>query len=165
MNPQAQKTYTEASLHKEPMSAEDGLKLFVAFPFSQEHYDQSMYVESARRVVYNNCMNKCELTDEDVPNWNKKFYYNQEGAQNCLQACFNNRMQLHFGEKAANSIDGLKLDFKYQMKQYQRYEVWHPDNVISERMDHGYAEDRVQSLANKLLEKTRAETSSNFSFQ
>ena len=70
------KSYKEASLHSEPGSAEDGLKLAVAFPYSREHYDQHLYIESARRVVFKNCMEKCELDDATVPNFNKNFYYN-----------------------------------------------------------------------------------------
>ena len=69
--------YKEASLHQQPASAEDGIKLKVAFPYSKEHYDQNLYIESARRVVFKNCMEKCELDDTTLPNFNKNFYYNQ----------------------------------------------------------------------------------------
>ena len=70
------KLFKEASLHSVPGSPEDALKLAVAFPYSREHYDQSLYIESARRVVFKNCMEKCELDDTSVPNFNKNFYYN-----------------------------------------------------------------------------------------
>ena len=53
--------YSEASLHTAPASAEDALKLGASFAESREHYDKSLYVESARRVVFKNCMEKCEL--------------------------------------------------------------------------------------------------------
>ena len=78
------KLFKEASLHSVPNSAEDALKLAVAFPQSREHYDQSLYIESARRVVFKNCMEKCELDDTSLPNFNKNFYYNKEAAQVCL---------------------------------------------------------------------------------
>ena len=78
------KLFKEASLHSTPNSAEDALKLAVAFDKSREHYDQSLYIESARRVVFKNCMEKCELDDTSVPNFNKNFYYNKEAAQICL---------------------------------------------------------------------------------
>ena len=63
-------------MHSTPQTAEDALKLAVTFPFSREAYDRSLYVESARRVVFKNCMEKCELAPEKVPNFNKNFYYN-----------------------------------------------------------------------------------------
>ena len=68
--------FTEASMHTVPLTAEDALKLTAAFPYSREHYDQSLYIESARRVVFKNCMEKCELDNTSVPNFNKNFYYN-----------------------------------------------------------------------------------------
>jgi len=51
------------------------MKFNVAFPVSRDRYDASLYKEAARRVVWKNCMGECELTHEDVPNFNKKFYY------------------------------------------------------------------------------------------
>ena len=84
--------YSEASLHTPAVSPEDALKFAAAFPESREHYDRSLYVESARRVVFKNCMEKCELDNESLPNFNKKFYYEMEPARVCLQSCFNFRM-------------------------------------------------------------------------
>ena len=92
--------YSQASLHTAGSSAEDNMKFHVAFPYSREHYDQNLYVESARRVVFKNCMEKCELDNTQVPNFNKNFYYNMPEAQECLQSCYNFRMQLHFGDAA-----------------------------------------------------------------
>ena len=51
---------------------------------SQDQHEKEMYQEAARRVVFHNCMEKCELTDENVPNFNSKFYYNQLSEQKCL---------------------------------------------------------------------------------
>ena len=117
--------YSEASLHSQAGSAEDALKMAAAFPYSSEHYDKSLYVESARRVVFANCMEKCELDDTTLPNFNKNFYYNMKEASTCLQSCFNTRMQAHFG-KAAQSTDGLQFDFDQLKREYQNYERWHP---------------------------------------
>ena len=102
--------YSEASLHTPAVSPEDALKFATAFPESKEHYDRSLYVESARRVVFKNCMERCELDHESLPNFNKKFYYEMSEARTCLQSCFNFRMQAHFGAAAAKT-DGLQLDF------------------------------------------------------
>ena len=76
--------YSEASLHTPAASPEDALRHSASFPESREHYDRSLYVESARRVVFKNCMEKCELDDESLPNFNKNFYYNMKEAQVCL---------------------------------------------------------------------------------
>ena len=62
--------YSEASLHTAGATAEDSLKMAASFPESREHYDKSLYVESARRVVFANCMEKCELDNESLPNFN-----------------------------------------------------------------------------------------------
>ena len=90
--------YTEASLHTTGSSPEDQLKVAAAFPFARDHYDMRLYVESAKRVVFKNCMEKCELDDTSLPNFNKNFHYNMPEARACLQSCFNFRMEAHFGK-------------------------------------------------------------------
>ena len=95
-----------------PASAEDAQKLVVAFPYGKEDYDKNLYVESAKRVVFGNCMQKCELDDAQLPNFNKKFYYGMKEAQVCLQSCYNFRMNAHFGEDVAARTDGLQFDFE-----------------------------------------------------
>ena len=157
--------FKEASLHQPPNTAEDGLRLNVSFPFSREHYDQNLYIESARRVVFKNCMEKCELDDATVPNFNKNFYYNQEAAQVCLQSCFNFRMQAHFGKQAAEELDGLQFDFAAMKREYQNYERWHPDNEIHDRYMQGYKEQQIQDMVQRLKAKTQQERSGRFDFQ
>ena len=71
-------------LHSKGISAEDSMRFNVVFPLSRDRYDASLYQEAAKRVVFKNCMETCELTSEDVPNFNKKFYYAMEGAKECL---------------------------------------------------------------------------------
>ena len=65
-------------LHTSGATAEDEQKFLVVFPLSRSQYDQSLHDEAAKRVVFKNCMEKCELDDEKVPNFNKAFYYNQK---------------------------------------------------------------------------------------
>ena len=101
--------YSEASLHTIATSAEDALKIASAFPQSREHYDKSLYVESAKRVVFKNCMEKCELDNTSLPNFNKNFHYNMVEARACLESCYNFRMTAHFGTAAAET-DGLQYD-------------------------------------------------------
>ena len=71
-------------LYSKGSTPEDSMKFNVVYPLARDRYDQSLYMESARRVVFKNCMDHCELTHEDVPNFNKKFYYAMEGAKACL---------------------------------------------------------------------------------
>ena len=92
--------YSEASLHTAAVTPEDALRFGVAFSESRDQYDRSLYVESARRVVFRNCMEKCELDDTSLPNFNKNFHYNMDEARACLQSCYNFRMQAHFGPAA-----------------------------------------------------------------
>jgi hypothetical protein len=97
-------------LHSKGSSAEDSMKFNVVFPLSRDRYDQSLYMEAARRVVFKNCMGSCELENTDVPNFNKKFYYAQNEARACLQTCYNDRMTAHFGATVAEKND-LLMDF------------------------------------------------------
>ena len=58
-------------------SAEDSLKIYAAFPQSRDYYDQRLYEDAATRVVFKNCFEKvCELDHEQIPHFNKNFYYN-----------------------------------------------------------------------------------------
>ena len=47
-------------------------------------------------------MEKCELDNEKVPHFNKNFYYNMLDAQECMQTCYNTRMEAHFGADEAD---------------------------------------------------------------
>ena len=40
--------------------------------------------EAARRVVFSNCMNVCELDNKKLPNFNRNFYYNMKEERACL---------------------------------------------------------------------------------
>ena len=48
--------FASTDIHASGSSAEDNLKYLVVNPLSRERYDQSLYFESARRVVFRNCM-------------------------------------------------------------------------------------------------------------
>ena len=117
-------------MHAAPGSAEDALRLAATFPQTRDHYDRSLYVESARRVVFKNCMEKVGVDNESLPNFNKNFYYNMDEAKAGLEACFNFRMKAHFGP-AAMQTDGLQFDFDQLKREYQRYEKWHPGQAAN----------------------------------
>ena len=96
---------------------------------SRSQYNKSLHNEAAKRVVFRNCMAKCDLDDTKLKNFNKNFYYNMLESQTCLQTCNNARMDAHFGKKEAEDRD-LHLDFKAMKREYQNYEKWHPQSTI-----------------------------------
>ena len=73
-----------AELHTTGSSAEDEMKWNVVLNMSRSQYDKSLYNDAAQQVVFKNCMEKCELDDSTLKNFNKNFYYNQLEAQECL---------------------------------------------------------------------------------
>ena len=73
-----------SDLHCSGAGAEDEARQTIIMPLSRTQYEKSLHTEAARRVVFANCMAKCELDDETVPHFNKKFYYNQQDDQVCL---------------------------------------------------------------------------------
>ena len=62
-------------LYSSGNSAEDRMKLNVIRYETDEVYQKNLYQEAARRVVFSNCMNACELDDKKLPNFNRQFYY------------------------------------------------------------------------------------------
>ena len=112
-------------LYSTGTSAEDQMKYNAIRLESNEVYERNLYLESARRVVFSNCMDACSLDHKQLPNFNRNFYYGMPDAQRCLQDCHNTRMQLHFGAKQAEK-DGLLIDFQALKKEYHRYESWNP---------------------------------------
>ena len=73
-----------AELHTAGSSAEDEMKWNVVLNMSRSQYDKSLYNDAAQQVVFKNCMDKCELDDSTLKNFNENFYYNQLEAQECL---------------------------------------------------------------------------------
>ena len=104
-------------MHAQGTSMEDSMKFLVRFNMSRDDYDRSLYLESAKRVVFRNCMNSLGLDDKMLPNFNRDFYYNKKPMQEALQECYNTRMTLHFGEKNADTHDML-IDFENLKRQY-----------------------------------------------
>lgn len=71
-------------LYNQGNSAEDNMKYNVIRYESKDAYEKNIYKEAARRVVFDNCMNSCEIDKSTLPNFNKNFYYNQLSEQKCL---------------------------------------------------------------------------------
>ncbi len=61
-------------------SAEDQMKINAIKMEGTELTDKRMYQEAARRVVFANCMDECNLDHKTLPNFNKNFYYNMPNA-------------------------------------------------------------------------------------
>ena len=129
-------------LHTPGSSAEDEQKWVVVMPLSRSQYNQSLYNDAAQRVVFRNCMAKCELDDTTLKNFNKEFYYNMKEAQVCLQTCYNARMDAHFGSEEAEKRD-LHLDFAAMKREYQNYEKWWPTGRINAQYQRGADEAAI----------------------
>ncbi len=140
-------------LYSTGTSAEDQMKINAIRHESQELYEKNLYKESARRVVFSNCMDSCELDHKTVPNFNRAFYYGQPGAQACLQECYNTRMKLHFGSTAEK--EGMLLDFAAMKREYQRYENWHPMIRHYKEMAQPVTNEYISSVTSTLLQKTK----------
>ena len=138
-------------------SMEDAMKYNVNIKQSRDIYDQSLYKEAARRVVYDNCLGACELTREDVPHFNAQFYYNQKDRQVCLEDCYNTRMKLHFGSAAEK--EGMLISFNQMFEEYKHYEKWNPRHKISKKFVRGKEDEEVRDITQQLLSKTRAANS------
>lgn len=119
-------------LYSSGTSAEDQMRINAIRFESEEVYQKNLYQEAARRVVFSNCMNACELDHKSLPNFNRNFYYGMPQAQSCLQDCYNTRMKLHFGSAAEK--EGLLIDFQEMKKEYQRYENWQPTTRVIKGM-------------------------------
>lgn len=145
-------------------SAEDQMKVNAIRHESSEVYEKNLYVESARRVVFSNCMTSCGLDDKLVPNFNRAFYYGMPGAQHCLQDCYNTRMKLHFGSSQAVE-QGLLIDFKVLKDEYQHYENWNPQLRVAKDYSGSNDQNFVQSMTQELLDKSRKQRSGKFDFQ
>jgi hypothetical protein len=134
-------------------SAEDQMKINAIRHESNETYERNLYKEAARRVVFANCMDACEIDQKSVPNFNRAFYYGMPAAQACLQDCHNTRMKLHFGSTA--EAEGLLLDFDALKREYQRYERWNPMLRNMKDFSEGNSADIVQGITASLLEKSK----------
>ena len=113
-----------------------------------------MYKDAARRVVFHNCMSHCEVSNEELKNFNGQFYFAMDKERQCLGTCFNAKMLLHFGDEAAKK-DGLNMDFDKLKTEYQRLESWNPNMRVLRPYATGYAEQKVDTITQSLLEKTK----------
>ena len=140
-------------LYSTGTSAEDQMRINAIRFESEEVYQKNLYKESARRVVFSNCMNTCELDKKSLPNFNRQFYYGMPQAQACLQDCYNTRMKLHFGSAAEK--EGMLLDFDAMKREYQRYENWHPTTRLIKNISQEAPTEYVESVTQSLIEKTK----------
>ena len=141
-------------LHTEANSAEDALRIRVAMPMNRDQYNESLRLEAARRVVMKNCMAKCDLTQEQLPNFNKNFYYNMPEAKHCITACWNTRMRAHglIDEQNPGNRDNF-FDFDAMKSEYQNYENWAPRAKLMRPLVEQYEDEKVDRLMSKLKDK------------
>ena len=65
-------------------SAEDAMRTKVCIFEGKEKYEAGLLKEAARRVVFKNCLEVCEVDMTRFSKFNKDFYYNMLGEQKCL---------------------------------------------------------------------------------
>ena len=65
-------------------NAEDSLKFHVVKKETPEVIDKMMFKESAKRVLFTNCLEYCGLQRTDIKNFNRHFYYNMKRDQVCI---------------------------------------------------------------------------------
>jgi uncharacterized protein YktA (UPF0223 family) len=145
--------YAKADTHGRGGSAEDNMKWAVVAPFARDKYDQNLYQEATRRVIFRNCFSKCELTHEEIPHFNKKFYFENPEAQHCLQDCHNTRMVLHMGEKNAKKYD-MMLDFERMKQEYRGYMQILPANRRQQQYMRGGDEQQINTVLDHLRTKS-----------
>ena len=114
-----------------------------------------MYYDAAKRVVFRNCMASCDLTDEQVPNFNANFYFNMVDEQRCLSQCFNTKMNLHFGTTVATK-EALYLDFASGKDTYKSMQNWNPTYKLTKQFETGRDEKSIKNITDALLAKTKS---------
>ena len=65
-----------SSIYGNTGNAEESMKIGAVRYESEDVHRSNMYYDAAKRVVFRNCMTSCDLTDEQVPNFNANFYFN-----------------------------------------------------------------------------------------
>ncbi len=73
------KSLSGNAIYAENSSAEDSMRIAGVRYDSQDMVDKKMYYDCAKRTVFSNCMNSCDIAPEAIPNFNANFYYNQLG--------------------------------------------------------------------------------------
>ncbi|CDW83898.1 UNKNOWN [Stylonychia lemnae] len=143
-------------------TAEDQMKINVCRRENETRHNMVLYKDAAKRVVFQNCMTQCEIEPATIPNFNKNFYYNQASEQQCLQNCYNNRMNLHFGKLAES--ENMLIDFEAMKAQYHRYENWNPHNRDIKRFSKTNTTEEAHSITQRLIEKSNAARYGKFDF-
>ena len=72
-------------------------------------------------------------------------------------------MNLHFGETTAQR-ENLYLDFAKMKIEYQSLELMNPQTKFLRQFEKGMEEDKVDSMTEMLLAKTRKATNPGFSY-
>ena len=80
-DPKAHTPLKGTSLFGQANSAEDAMRIAGVRTVAKDRHEKNMYYDAALRVVFRNCMTQCDLTDENLPNFNSNFYYNMKNEQ------------------------------------------------------------------------------------
>jgi hypothetical protein len=129
-------------------NAEDTM-MFTTAPHTM-HLDRELYLEAAKRVVSANCQSKCEITSKY---FDKNFYDNEQEKGHCYEACYNNKMALHFGETTQKN-QNLRISLAEMKNEFNKYERMNPYYEIRENMNKAYEPKEFEPMAEQLVERT-----------
>ena len=60
-----------------PSSMEEAMRISGMRHHTQDSHEKEMYQDAARKVIFKNCMEACDIPKEAISNFNRNFYYNQ----------------------------------------------------------------------------------------
>ena len=141
--------FSNIDLQSKGYSIEDNMRFHVVNPDARDQYDKSLYLDAAKRVIFRNCMDKLEIDDEQLPNFNKNFYYHKGEMQQALQECYNERVELHFGHQTALK-NGMYINFEHMKREFQNYESWLPMNRMQQQYSQGFDNEQVDEIVGRL---------------
>uniref|UniRef100_A0A7S3IZQ7 Uncharacterized protein n=1 Tax=Strombidium inclinatum TaxID=197538 RepID=A0A7S3IZQ7_9SPIT len=138
-----------------PASAEGMLKVNGVRAYAQPQHEKKMLHEAARRIIFKKCFGpKCGLEKEELPVFDFKFYHEMDEAQECLESCYNARMENVFGDEYS-SQNNLYMNMTEMKAAFTRFSHANPDKAIVDHYMAGMQEDKVDTLTASLINKSK----------
>ena len=114
-----------------------------------------MMHEAARRVIFDRCFKShCGLSHQEIEYFDHSFYYEQQEGQDCLERCYNTKMDLFFGGEYATS-NRLYMNMAQMKSAYQRFERMNPEKRVLATYESGFDGAKASSVTESLLQKSR----------
>ena len=89
-------------VYKPAKNADAALKLGGMRADGKVAWDKRLLHESARRIIFHKCFSQhCDLSHKEIEYFDHKFYYEMPEAQDCLERCYNTKIDDFFGAEYA----------------------------------------------------------------